>query len=108
MGIALEIELRRFQLGFVLFLCRLRLLKCGLELTRINLEKLIAGFHLLALAEEDIGYLPADPCHYVDPVEGLHGAEAFDVNRDVVCLRGIGGHRNGLLRRAIGLAFRSE
>ena len=60
----------------------------------VDLEKRIAGFHLLALSEEDLGNPTIYPSLDRHPIKRLDGAEAFDVNRDIVLPSNIGGYRN--------------
>jgi hypothetical protein len=87
---AVKIEPRVVELGFVACLVRLRLGERGLERARIELHHDVAGPHVLAFAEIDLHDLAVDARLDQHAVVGLHGADAGQIDRDVLAL---GRHR---------------
>ena len=73
----------------------------GLEGQGINLRQHIAGVNVLALLKGDLVQLAVDPDMDRHRVEGLHGAEAIEVNGHVLLLR-LGGHHGNILRARAG------
>ena len=102
-AVALEIELRIFQVGFVLRFFGLRHFERRLKGPRIDLHEHIAFIHHLALAKSDLDHLAIDPAAHGHGVVGLHDAKTVQVDRKVRVLDRLGHDRDG--RGPFGLAF---
>ena len=102
-AVALEIELRVFQVGLVLRFLGLRHFERRLERPRVDLHQHVAFFHHLSLAKSDLDHLAVDAAAHRHGVVRLHDAETVQVHRKVCILDCLGYDRQG--RRAFGLAL---
>ena len=98
--VALHVAVRILELGAVLVARRDRHAEGRRERPRIDLRQQLALLDLLALLERDLLDLAVDARVHGHGIEGLHRAEALEVQRHVGALDG--GHVDGDRGRRLG------
>ena len=98
LGIALQVQPGVGQLGLVLALGRHRLVQRGLVGARIDLRQHVAGLDVLAFGKAQLDQLAIDARADGGGVEGLHRAQATEVNRQLAALDHRGLHAHGIGR----------
>jgi hypothetical protein len=83
------------QQRLILELVGLRLRERSLERRRVDLDQNVAGMNVLALGKVDLDDLAVDPRAHQHAVQGLHGADPGELDRDIGALDLAGHDRNG-------------
>ncbi len=94
-AVTIEVETGIVEQRLILGLVGLRLLQRRRVRRRVDLDQHVAGVHVLALGKVDLDDLAVDPRAYQHAVQGLHGAEPGELDRNIGALDLAGHHRNG-------------